>query len=548
MCTPSSTADNIALCYRTELKKVKKEKSKEKDRGKERERSRDKAKAPKKGRGIEKEDKGVTPNRQVKSPPSPAPKSLVKEGKEKGRHLAREQEKDRDLDKREQEAKPKPPDPMEPPPPSSHNGKLKKSDLKSESSNESEEPKCLHETNVQEQKNEAVGLSPSVHIPDTPESPVEGEKMKIKEKLESDLSSGEDFKDGEFEPADEPLPQPEPKVTEKESSTSDIDSKSQCRPVKQREHTNDYERSPKLLSPNLELESEGLREIAARPFLSGEESDDTKAMEADIPVATIRKSRKLPRRYQLDPEEEEPSFMPSSRREKYHESKETRDRPERRHHLPPTTPSPPPAFVSHRRRHHHSPPPPEYLERRWHRRGRPYSPGHYPPPRRYSRSPPGYPTSPPHRGRSPFSGSPPPRPRTPIQRPRDRGMPRHRYESPPYNPPPRGKYLRRGSPPSPPHHRYHSPSPPPRSRSPRRRHLRHRSPSISPPRRSPPRRSPPRRSPPRRRERSHSSESERSSSRHPDDRSVFAFYYVTVAEPLSCGCSLVHRPVWFSVA
>ena len=148
---------------RTELKKVKKEKSKEKDGGKERERSKDKAKAPKKGRGIEKEDKGVTPNRQVKSPPSPAPKSLVKEppkGKEKGRHLAREQEKDRDWDKREQEAKPKPPDPMERPPPSSHNGKLKKSDLKSESSNESEEPKCLHETNVQEQKNEAVGLSP----------------------------------------------------------------------------------------------------------------------------------------------------------------------------------------------------------------------------------------------------------------------------------------------------------------------------------------------------------------------------------------------------
>ena len=126
---------------RTELKKVKKEKSKEKDRGKERERSKDKAKAPKKGRGIEKEDKGVTPNRQVKSPPSPAPKSLVKEppkGKETGRHLAREQEKDRDWDKREQEAKPKPPDPMERPPPSSHNGKLKKSDLKSESSNESE--------------------------------------------------------------------------------------------------------------------------------------------------------------------------------------------------------------------------------------------------------------------------------------------------------------------------------------------------------------------------------------------------------------------------
>ena len=50
-----------------------------------------------------------------------------------------------------------------------------------------------------------------------------------------------------------------------------------------------------------------------------------------------RRSRKLPRRYQLEEEE---------RKEKYREAKEQRHL--KRPHPPPTTPSPPPAFVSHR--------------------------------------------------------------------------------------------------------------------------------------------------------------------------------------------------------
>ena len=222
------------------------------------------------------------------------------------------------------------------------------------------------------------------------------------------------------------------------------------------------------------------------PRLSGEESEEGS-----------RKSRKLPRCYQLEEER---------LREKQRGMKEhSHPKP----HPPPTTPSPPPAYASHRRRPVHSPPPPDHSSR-W-RRGRHYAHGHQFGPRPYSRSPPpGYPQSPPpphSGGRSPYSGSPPPRPRTPIQRPRDRGGPRHRYDSPPYDMP-HGKHGRRGS--SPMRHNM-SPSPPlPRRRSPVPGHRYPRRYSRSP--------SPQRRSPLRRKERSLSPGSSRGSPRYSEDR------------------------------
>ena len=316
---------------------------------------------------------------------------------------------------------------------------------------------------------------------DTPLSPPPTQPAPImasrKEKIESDLSSGEDFKEEEEgeEPGKVEIDAPKPGKEEKERVTRS--------PMLGEGQGQRVAKPPRPRTPESEHSSGEKPPLAGhkRPPSPAEESDD-KASDGE----SSRKPKRLPRRYQLEEEEAEKQW----------ESREPPRFPRR--HYPPS-PSPPPVFI--RRRHYHSPPPGEYLEKRWQRRGRPFSPGH----RRFSRSPPSFPPSPLRRPRSPFSGSPPPpRARTPIQRPgreheRDRGPPpphsRHRFGSPPYDS--RSKYLRRGSPPSP--HRHYSPSPPPpRMRSPGRRYPRHRTPSVSPPRRSPLRRSPlpPRRSPP----------------------------------------------------
>lgn len=370
-------------------------------------------------------------------------------------------------------------------------------------------------------------------VPETPESPPARPQTKKKQKPESDLSSGEEFPDST---SGSPPVSPSGANRDEEKEETRVDTvkedirkpkktaeepvkfKINARGISSLSHGSLTRRSSGVVSPPTAQWSPDTSSHRSSPMhgqhspppplaharhsphppttyrsppptrLSGEESEEGS-----------RKSRKLPRCYQLEEEK----------------LKEKQPREVKEHHHPkphalPTTPSPPPAYASHRRRPMHSPPPPEY-ERRW-RRGRHYSPGHqYGGPRRYSRSPPplGYPQSPPYphsRGRSPYSSSPPPRPRTPIQRPRDRGGPRHRYESPPYDMP-RGKHGRRGSSPM----RHLSPSPPlsrPRSPGPGRRPLRRYS-------RSP---SPPRRSPLRRKERSPSPGSSRSSPRCTDER------------------------------
>ena len=368
-------------------------------------------------------------------------------------------------------------------------------------------------------------------VPETPESPPAQPKKKKSEKVESDLSSGEEFpesttgspltpsgtareeakkeKVGTGGDKDEKLVKPtdaaEPvKFRMKISGSSSQsrvrhgsgvvspptaqwspDAPSSHRSTPSQSHGSPPPPRSQHSPPHPPPSTAASHRSPPPPRLSGDETEEGS-----------RKSRKLPRCYQLEEER---------LREKQRETKEhSHPKP----HPPPTTPSPPPAYATHRRRPAHSPPPDH--SSRW-RRGRHYTHGHQFGPRPYSRSPPpsGYPQSPPpphSGGRSPYSGSPPPRPRTPIQRPRDRGGPRHRYDSPPYDMP-HGKHGRRGSSPM----RHMSPSPPlPRRRSPVPGHRHQRRYSRSP--------SPQRRSPLRRKERSLSPESSRSSPRYSEDR------------------------------
>ena len=350
-------------------------------------------------------------------------------------------------------------------------------------------------------------------VPETPESPPAQHQAKQPQKVESDLSSGEEFPESTLgsplspramardEGKEKNQRKVERDMEEKTAKTGETETVkfrmkfSQTRTFKQRSGVSSPPTAPwspaggssplqsqhtspphSHSSPRAPSTSAAVTHNSPPPpaRLSGEESEEGS-----------RKSKKLPRCYQIEEER---------LREKQREVNEAR---QTKPHPPPSTPSPPPAYASHRRRPH-SPPQPEY-DRRWRQRGRHFSPTHQPGPRRYSRSPPpGYPQSlpPPHSGgRSPYSSSPPPpRPRTPIQRPRDRGAPRHCYESPPYDMS-RGKHSRRGSSPV----RHMSPSPPPsRTRSPGgpgRRYPRRYSRTPSPPRRSPLRRKEPTPSP-----------------------------------------------------
>ena len=114
-------------------------------------------------------------------------------------------------------------------------------------------------------------------------------------------------------------------------------------------------------------------------YSTGEEVSDVKPLRRELPKST--KQRLLPRQYQIEeqlgPQKQE---LPRLR-----EHKEP-SRIDKRHYPGPRSPSP----RGHHRRHRHSPPP-EYMEKRWHHKNRPLSPpgcSGSPPHRRYSTSPP----------------------------------------------------------------------------------------------------------------------------------------------------------------
>ena len=128
-------------------------------------------------------------------------------------------------------------------------------------------------------------------------------------------------------------------------------------------------------------------------YSTGEEVSDGKSLRRELPKPT--KQRLLPRQYQI----EEQQGLPKQELSRLREHKEP-SQTDKRHYPGPRSPSP----RGHHRRHRHSPPP-EYMEKRWHRRNRPPSPGVCIP-RQFSRSPPGCSGSSPHRR---YSTSPPPR-------------------------------------------------------------------------------------------------------------------------------------------
>ena len=260
------------------------------------------------------------------------------------------------------------------------------------------------------------------------------EEANVNRKVESDLSSGEDFRDD---------------VTEEDSTKGHkIKSSEQVKPQTEKE-------SP-LITPDTVSEEKHVKDNASvkvkkakAKALSGEDSD-AKASDSES-----KKVKQLPLRYQLNEEDEDKSHS-------------------RDHHRQKTAPQPASPPLGQRHKHRRSPSPPDY---RWHRGARPYSPGVHHRHRQYSRSPPsGGAALSPRKPQSPSYGSPPPsRARSPAHRSRDYSS-RHRYDSPS-----RGKGASGHSP----HRRHYSPSPS-RTHSPATRpHVRHRSRSSSLSKRSP---------------------------------------------------------------
>lgn len=197
---------------------------------------------------------------------------------------------------------------------------------------------------------------------ESPQSPIIVKKCYERVKVESDLSSDEEFKDSITSTKEEIVLSNEPVRVEK--------------------HVASGPRTP-------EAEQGNLCTPTSRHSMSGDESDSKPSRQE-----LSRKPRLLPRRYQIE-EEVGIDKRELSRLREYREP----SRVEKRQYTAPRSPSP----HTHHRRHHHSPPP-EYVEKRWYHRGRPPSPGVYPP-RRFSRSPPGYSGSPPQ---GHYSTSPPP--------------------------------------------------------------------------------------------------------------------------------------------
>lgn len=240
---------------------------------------------------------------------------------------------------------------------------------------------------------------------ETPQSPIVSTKSShssIHGNIESELSSGEDFK---VEVTDWSNRRSKSAYKQKQGwSGHEIGSQS-----RQEKHADSVEKAPRSpphpRTPDDPVDQPGWKEGIPHTPPSEDEEDDQGNKAS-------RKARKLPRRYQIEP----PQDQGSGRREVTRYRDGDKDgRQERRHHVQPPSPSPPPQnYSTHQRKRYHSPQPAYSFDRRK-RRGRGYSPAGgggtgsgYQQRRRHSRSPP-YLGSPPshYRAKSPYGGSPP---------------------------------------------------------------------------------------------------------------------------------------------
>lgn len=276
-------------------------------------------------------------------------------------------------------------------------------------------------TKVRDSVAAEVGMKDSKERVDIPQSPVVSPKSSHSSthgNIESELSSGEDFKEGETEWSG----RSKNYSSSRKQEWSDKGRSGSRRRERSEEGDRDIEKqhaassptysAPHPRTPDYPNEPEPKEGVPRAPLSSEKvvlyEEEEEYSSNRGGGDTSVRKGRKLPRRYQIEAEQGQ------ERREgaRYREGKDVR--PERRYHPQPPSPSPPPqSYPGHsaRKRHYHSPPPPppEGFERRRRRGGRPYSPGGYQQRRRHSRSPPppylGSP--PPHRVKSPYGVSPP---------------------------------------------------------------------------------------------------------------------------------------------
>ena len=206
----------------------------------------------------------------------------------------------------------------------------------------------------------AVDIQPSTL--ESPQSPVFVKTHELV-KVESDLSSDEEFKDN---------------IAKEAVHSSEPDNG-------QEKHIISGSGLPLFDQANICTQTS--------KYLSGKEVSDSKPLRRELTKSA--KQRLLPRQYQIE-EQLVPQKQELPRLREYKEP----SRIDKRHYAGLRSPSP----HGHHRRHRHSPPP-EYMEKRWHRRNHPLSPGVCIP-RQFSHSPPRCSGSPPHRH---YSTSPPPR-------------------------------------------------------------------------------------------------------------------------------------------
>ncbi len=249
---------------------------------------------------------------------------------------------------------------------------------------------------------------------ETPQSPIvstKSSRSSIHGNIESELSSGEDFK------VETDWSSSRSKAAHKQKQVWSDKEKggSQQKQERHEDGDNDVEKLPSLSlphsphprTPEYPVDEPEWKEGVPHTPPSEEEEDDRGSSKGGMKAG--RKTRKLPRRYQIEPG---PEQGPGRREGARHREGGKDSRQERRHHAQPPSPSPPPHHQ--RKRYHHSPPPPaEGFDRRK-RRGRAYSPGGgaggggYQQRRRHSRSPPYLGSPPPlYKAKSPYGGSPP---------------------------------------------------------------------------------------------------------------------------------------------
>ena len=231
-------------------------------------------------------------------------------------------------------------------------------------SNEASVTACKEEV-LGESSNNLVTLSVDIQPStlESPQSPIFVKKYYERVKVESDLSSDEEFRVN---------------ITKEVHSGEPNNGRE--------EHIASGPRTP-------EAERASLCTPTSKYAMSEEESDG-KPLKRDVHIS--KKQRLLPRQYQIEED------LGIEKRE-FPRLREHKDpsRIDKRHFSGPRSPSP----HGHHRRHRYSPLP-EYIEKRWHHGNRPVSPGLYVP-QQFSRSSPGYSGSPPYRHPS----SSPPRPR-----------------------------------------------------------------------------------------------------------------------------------------